>query len=94
VYVADVVRANVLAVGGAIAEPIVNVCTAQATSTLALARALGAVLKVEPKLTYAPRRAGDVQRSVLDGGSLLKAHPPTPLSDGLRETVNWFAARR
>jgi UDP-glucose 4-epimerase len=94
VFVADVVRANLLAVDGAIAEPIVNVCTAEGTSTLELGRALAAAMKLQPKLTHAPRRAGDVQRSVLDGGSLLRAHPATSLADGLRQTADWFAAQR
>jgi UDP-glucose 4-epimerase len=94
VFVGDVVRCNRLAVEGAIAQPIVNVCTGEPTSTLELARALGTVLGVEPELHYAPRRPGDIERSVLDGGALLAGHPPTTLGEGVRQTVAWFETRR
>jgi UDP-glucose 4-epimerase len=93
VYVGDVVRCNRLAVDGALAEPLVNVCTGEATTTLALAQTLAAAVGVTPKLSHAPRRAGDVERSVLDGGALLETHPPTSLAEGLRETVKWFRGR-
>jgi UDP-glucose 4-epimerase len=93
VFVGDVVRYNCLAIAGKLEQPLVNVCTGEATSTLALARTLGEVLGVEPSLRYGPRRAGDVERSVLDGGPLLAAHPPTTLADGLRQTVAWFKTR-
>lgn len=93
VFVSDVVRANLLAVQGAIDVPVVNVCTGVATTTLDLARSLGKVLKVEPELKFGPRRPGDVERSVLDGSYLLKRHPATGLDEGLAQTAAWFAAR-
>jgi UDP-glucose 4-epimerase len=93
VYVADVVRANLLAIAGSLSEPIVNVCSSVATTTLDLARAIGSVLGVEPELRFGPRRPGDVERSVLDGAALLQAHPPTSLAEGLRQTAAWFAQR-
>jgi UDP-glucose 4-epimerase len=93
VYVGDVVRFNQLAAHGEIKQPIVNVCTGEATSTLELARALGSVLGVEPELRYTPRRPGDVERSVLDGDDPSAAHPRTALSEGLRQTVAWFKTR-
>ena len=94
VFVADIVRANLLAVAGSLREPIVNVCSSVATTTLELARAIGAVLDVEPELRFGPRRPGDVERSVLDGAGLLQAYPPTALAEGLRQTAAWFAQRR
>ena len=94
VFVADIVRANLLAVQGQISAPIANVCTGVGITTLDLARALGKVLKVEPELKFGPRRPGDVERSVLDGTPLLERHPATTLDEGLRQTAAWFAERR
>jgi len=93
VFVADIVRANLLAVKGALSEPIVNVCSSVPTTTLELARAIGAALGVEPEVKFGPRRAGDVERSLLDGAALLQAHPPTSLAEGLRQTATWFKQR-
>jgi nucleoside-diphosphate-sugar epimerase len=91
VFVGDVVRYNCQAVEGAIAEPIVNVCAGEPTTTLELARALGRVVGREPELRHGARRAGDVERSVLMAAP--GSPPPTPLEDGLRQTVAWFNAR-
>jgi UDP-glucose 4-epimerase len=92
VYVGDVVRYNCLAVEGALAAPIVNVGTGEATSTQDLARALAAALGVQPEIRATPRRAGDVERSVLMVEPLA-GHTPTPLAEGLRKTVEWFKGR-
>jgi len=94
VFVSDVVRANVLAVQGKHSEPIVNVCTGVGITTLELASALGKVLNVEPELRFGPRRAGDVERSVLDGAGLLQSYPATSIAEGLRQTAAWFAEHR
>jgi UDP-glucose 4-epimerase len=91
VFVGDVVRYNCLAIDGALSAPVVNVCTGEATATVDLARALGKVIGVEPQLKYAPRRPGDVERSVL----FREPEPnvePTPLETGLRKTIEWFRA--
>ena len=66
VYVGDVVRYNVQAVEGAIAEPISNVCSGVPTTTLALARALAAAIGMTPEIKFVGRRPGDVERSVLE----------------------------
>jgi UDP-glucose 4-epimerase len=92
VYVGDVVRYNVLAIDGALAAPIVNVCTGQATNTLDLARGLAAAIGIQPEIRPAERRPGDVERSVLLVEPLAGA-TPTSLADGLRATVDWFKAR-
>jgi UDP-glucose 4-epimerase len=93
VFVGDVVRSNVLAIDAALKESVVNVCTGIATTTLELARAMGTAFGVEPVMQHGPRRPGDVERSVLDGGELLRTHPPTALATGLSETIAWFRAR-
>ena len=91
VYVGDVVAYNCLAIDGALDAPIVNVCTGDATTTLDLARALGRVIGREPELSYAPRRPGDVERSVLFAEPEPRIQT-TRLEEGLRKTVEWFNA--
>jgi UDP-glucose 4-epimerase len=92
VYVGDVVHYNVLAIDGALPAPIVNVCTGQATDTRELAQALAAAIGMQPDIRAAPRRAGDVERSVLMPEAL-PGFTPTRLADGLRKTIDWFKAR-
>jgi len=92
VYVGDVVHYNVLAVDRALAAPVVNVCTGQATDTRELARALAAAIGMQPDIRSAPRRPGDVECSVLMPEPL-PGHTPTTLADGLRKTIDWFEAR-
>jgi UDP-glucose 4-epimerase len=93
VFVGDVVRYNLLALDGGIAEPIVNVCTGDETSTRKLADMVGVVSGKKPALTDGPRRAGDVERSVLQAGPAARQVPPTSLEQGLRETVAWFKTK-
>jgi len=94
VYVDDVVRANVLAVEGKIDARFVNLCTGEATTTLELAQAIArAAGNPKAEITNGPRRAGDVERSVLDGGEFIKAHPATSLEEGVRKTLEWFKTR-
>jgi UDP-glucose 4-epimerase len=92
VYVGDVVRYNVQAVAGALAEPVVNVCTGEPTATRELAEALAAAIGTTFEARAAGRRPGDVERSVLEPGpSPLGA--ATPLAEGLSHTVAWFKAQ-
>jgi UDP-glucose 4-epimerase len=91
VFVGDVVRWNCLAVEGEVAETVVNVCSGEPTTTLDLARALAKEVGCEPELRFGPRRAGDVERSVLMPEAT--GQPPTALAEGLRKTVAWFRAR-
>jgi UDP-glucose 4-epimerase len=92
VFVDDVARVNELALSGAIARPIVNVATGVPTTTKQLLDAIEAAAGEHVTRTMAPRRAGDVERSVLvptmDAmGSI------TPLDAGIARTVEWFRAR-
>jgi UDP-glucose 4-epimerase len=93
VSVVDVARANILALGGRIAEPVLNVGTGQATTTLELARALMKVGGREVPLVNGAFRAGDLERSVLDR-SRLEPYIPEPheLMLGLRETFDSAAS--
>ncbi len=94
VYVTDVARMNELALRGAVAEPIANVCTGIGTSTRDLAaaviRATGRSVPVESR----PPRAGDIGLSVLD-----PTLPERYLGDlvglerGLAGTAEWARQR-
>jgi UDP-glucose 4-epimerase len=89
VYVGDVADAVHAAltrrVGG-----VINVATARETSVNALYKRLCAAVGVSREPEYAPARAGDVRRSVLDNGrarALLGWTPRTSLEQGLAWTV-------
>ena len=90
VYVGDVVRWNMLAIEGAVSEPIVNVCTGRGITTLELARAMAEALGVKPTLGYGGRRPGDVERSVLESDAAHRRIPPTELRDGIAATCAWL----
>lgn len=94
VYVGDVVAANLRALRGEIAAPIVNVATGVETSTRELARAVArAAGATSPEIGSGPRRAGDVLRSVLEPSPQATGRAPTSLEAGLAETVAWFRGR-
>jgi UDP-glucose 4-epimerase len=95
VYVGDVVKANVAALEGRIREPMINVCTGEATTTRMLIENLEPHLGKAVECKAGPRRAGDVQRSVLDP-TLCRSVIGTPqsLSDGLAATAKWFLAQK
>lgn len=90
VYVADVVRANMLAIEGKLEQSPVNVCTGEATTTLDLARVMERAAGVQAQLGYGPRREGDVERSVLDPGSPPVLGPAVGLAEGIAKTIAWF----
>jgi UDP-glucose 4-epimerase len=94
VFVKDVVAANMAALEGRVAEPIMNVCTGEATSTKQLISHLQKELGSGSEILYADRRAGDLMRSLLDPTRCLATiGPATSLADGLSETARWFKAR-
>lgn len=85
VHVADVARANALAVEGAIEEPCLNVGTGVGTTTRALAEAVMSALEREVSVEFRPPRPGDVERSVLNAARAARYLGAfTPLADGLR----------
>jgi UDP-glucose 4-epimerase len=92
VFVADVVRANLAAVDGQIEQPIINVCTGEATTTKMIAEFLRQELGTSSEVRPGPRRPGDLERSVLDPTQFhKKLGPTTSLSEGLKQTARWFA---
>ncbi len=93
VYVADVVKANLLAIEGKLASSPINVCTGVATTTMELARMMESAAGMAAVIKHGPRREGDVERSVLDPGSPAPLGAATTLSDGIRKTVAFFRER-
>lgn len=93
VYVADVVRANVLAVTTAL-HGIYNVGTGSETSVNTLYAHLSRYAGSSRSPQYGPPKAGEQRRSVLACGKLHAAanwRPEVSLEEGLRRTVAYFA---
>ncbi len=95
VYVADVVAANLAALERS-GFATYNVGTGHETSVVELYRQLAAVVGTERAATHGPAKPGEQRRSSVDAARLaeeLGVTPRTALSDGLRMTAGWFAAR-
>jgi len=90
VFVDDVVRVNLEAIVGRYGADVVNVATGAPTSTRAIADGLCEALDVTPDMSFAERRAGDLERSVLEPYEGLTT---VGLGTGLRRTAKWFAAQ-
>lgn len=90
VYVGDVVRANVRALDGGITAPIVNVCTGVPATTADLAERIAAEAGAPKQFGAGPKRAGDLERSVLEPETDPALAPQVSLDEGLRKTVAWF----
>ncbi|HUF94038.1 MAG TPA: GDP-mannose 4,6-dehydratase, partial [Candidatus Limnocylindria bacterium] len=98
VYVADVVRANLAALRIDLSEhetAVVNIATGAGTTVNELWALIAAAASAAVTPAYAPARAGDVRRSVLDASRAKRAlawEPEIGLADGIRRTWEWFAA--
>lgn len=95
VYVADVVNANLAAIGRA-GFRVYNVGTGVETSVVELYRLLAAAAGSEHPATHGPAKPGEQRRSCIDAARLereLGVRVQTPLPSGLRLTADWFAAR-
>ncbi len=92
VYVGDVVAAN-LAASESDWEGEYNAGTGVETSINTLYETLASIAGLSAPADYAPAKAGEQMRSVLDGRRLraLAALPePVTLREGLRTTFDWF----
>ena len=94
VYVGDVVRAALAALG----HPggIFNVGTGRESSVLDLFQACLRVSGVDVEPEFAPARAGELGRSVLDPGLAereLAFRPEVGLDEGLRGTWDWIRSK-
>lgn len=95
VHVRDVVRANVMAIGGALPGRLFNVGTGEGATTLEIGRLLQeAAGTTRSAIHPAPRRPGDIERSVLDPGTPLPFGELVPLRAGLAGTLEWFREPR
>jgi len=95
VFVADVVRANVAALGDDVAGAF-NVGTGVETSVNELYTALARHFDSAPPPDHGPAKKGEQMRSGLDGSKLrrLASLPePVSLAAGLVETVAWIKSR-
>lgn len=94
VFIADVVKANMAALQGQIPDRVLNVGTGRETNTLQLAEHIRTTLASKSEIRYGDRRAGDVERSLLDADRLTELLGPTvSVDEGLRITAEWFRQR-
>jgi UDP-glucose 4-epimerase len=94
VFVSDVVQANLAALEGRVPDPILNVGTGSETTTLQLASLLQTHLAKTVKISQSDRRAGDIERSVLNGDRLAELlGDALTIDKGLAATVQWFRER-
>jgi UDP-glucose 4-epimerase len=93
VFVKDVVRACEL-VARKKATGVFNVARGESTSLNSLVKILGKITGKEILPRYAPGRAGDIRHSLADVGRIREIgfRPQFSVEEGLRETVEWFAA--
>lgn len=92
IYVGDVVAAN-LAASESDWQGAYNVGTGVETSINALFQTLAAIAGLSAPAEFAPAKAGEQMRSVLDGRRLrmLASLPePVTLTEGLGSTFDWF----
>jgi UDP-glucose 4-epimerase len=103
VYVGDVARANLAAATVKLPPATVvdsrafNIGTSIETDVVQLAKLLKDVSGGTSEIEHAPARAGEQRRSAVrndKAGKVLGWQPKMSLRDGLRETYQWFAARR
>lgn len=96
VYVADVVRANILALESGDGE-IMNIGSGVGTSVNTLYNELAALADCQSKANYAPPRTGEIQAIYLNSAraaSILGWKSEVRLADGLRKTWDWCRAVR
>lgn len=94
VYVSDVARANLLSLEGKVEEPVLNIGTGRATTTLDLARSVLRQVGREVAIDSGPPRIGDLECSVLDATlSVRYLGAPVSLEEGLEHTGKFYASR-
>jgi UDP-glucose 4-epimerase len=96
VYVGDVARATLAALDSDVGG-VLNIGTGVATSVLDLYDVCRAVVGSKAEPVHEPARAGELGRSVLDGGLAAAAigfRPDTSLTDGVAATWEWFQSGR
>lgn len=98
-YIDSVVEANLLAMEAdatTVSGRAYNIARGDRSSLLELLAKLGAILGVTPEPVFTDPRPGDVRQSCADLTAArrdLGFDPAVDLTEGLRRTVAWFAAR-
>lgn len=100
VFVGDVARANMCALTAPLPAPdgdpdtrAFNIGTGQETSVLDLAETMGRASGSAPSITFAPARAGELDRSALDSAKAaahLKWRPSIALPAGAAALIDWM----
>jgi UDP-glucose 4-epimerase len=96
VHVADVARANVVALEKD-ATGIFNIGTGRPTSTNTIFSLLSENLDPAARAEHGPPRAGDLPASALDYAHARQAlgwEPNVEIEDGIAETAEWFRQDR
>ncbi len=97
VFVADVVRANILAAESASAGgEAVNIAGGAGLTVNRLLAAVNEALGTAVRPSHAGERPGDIKHSIADVGKarrVLHYEPAVSFTDGLRETVSWYKGR-
>jgi len=95
VFVGDVVRANVAALGSSVSGAF-NIGTGVETSVNQLYEVLASAAGVKTPPSYAPARPGEQRRSVISparAGQVLGWRPEVALDEGLKRTFTFFKER-
>jgi len=96
ISVKDVVRANILAMQRD-AVGVFNIGSGDGTTILSLARAAMEIGGLSREPVFGKPREGDIRESVADiakARDVMGFRPRVHLSDGLRETFDWFREHR
>jgi UDP-glucose 4-epimerase len=92
IFVADVVRANIMAMESGVSG-VFNVAGGRRISLNELAASLSEITGIHQRPVYEPPRVGDVRDSLAEISRAREAFGFSPrytLDEGLRETVGWF----
>ncbi|WP_022852561.1 SDR family oxidoreductase [Thermodesulfatator atlanticus] len=95
IYVADVVRANLLAckAGSGAVGQVINIAGGKAVSVNELYRLIAKIIGKDIEPRYEKARPGDVRHSLADitkAQELLGLDDLTSLEEGLRRTISWY----
>lgn len=95
-FVADVVRGLTMAGSASgVSGRVYNLAGGSPVSVLDMGRALAKLTGREPKFEFGPARPGDIRDSFADVAAVrrdLGFAAAVPLEEGLRRTLEWFAA--
>ena len=95
IYVADVVKANILALKAG-TQGVFNIATGQETNVLEIYGALQKILNFSPSPKHGEAKPGEQRRSALSFEKIHQMHhwsPETTFPQGLQNTVKYFQSK-